>query len=280
MLNGRKIIRVFPRRTKATPDDPDVRINVPPGFFDEADEVHVSVAFTWDLPRAEWLAKQWSPVATVKIGGPATGERSEGFTPGMYLKPGYVITSRGCPNHCWFCDAWKKEGNEVRELEIHDGWNVLDSNILACSDDHIKNVFTMLKRQPIKAQFTGGLEANILNDWHIDLLSWLKPARIFFAYDTPDDYEPLLSAAERIFKAGFLSPASNNVRAYVLIGYPKDTMRAAEERLRAVLNTGMFPMAMVFRNKQGYRDPSWIKFAWPWSRPACISSFKKQSIAV
>jgi len=271
-----KIIRVFPRKTNATPDDENVRVNVPPGFFDEADEVHVSVAFTWDLRRAEWLVKQWSPVAPTKIGGPATGERAEGFTPGMYIKPGYVITSRGCPNRCWFCDAWKIEGNAVRELPITDGWNVLDSNLLACSEDHIRKVFIMLNRQSIKAQFTGGLEATILKDWHVELLAWLKPARIFFAYDTPDDYEPLLNAAKMVFESGFLSPASNNVRAYVLIGYKGDSFTEAEKRLRAVLDTGMFPMAMVWRNKQGYRDPLWVKFAWPWSRPACISSFKKK----
>jgi hypothetical protein len=273
-----RIIRVFPRRTNATPTDPLAIVDRTPGFFDEADEVHVSVAFTYDLPKAEWLAKQWSVVAPVKIGGPATGMRGDAFTPGMYIKPGYVITSRGCPNRCWFCDAWKREGNIVRELKINDGWNVLDSNILACSEDHIKKVFLMLKRQREKAQFTGGLEAKILKDWHIDLLAWLKPARIFFAYDTPDDYEPLLNAAKRVFEAGFLSPASNNVRAYVLIGYKGDTFSEAEKRLKAVLSTGMFPMAMVYRNKQGYRDHDWIKFAWPWSRPACISSFKKTAI--
>lgn len=59
-----KIIRVFPRRTNATPDDENVRINTTPYFDDEADEVHVSVAFTYDMKRAEWLANQWSCVAS------------------------------------------------------------------------------------------------------------------------------------------------------------------------------------------------------------------------
>ena len=140
-----KIIRVFPRRTKATPDDDLVRINQPPGFFDQADEIHISVAWTWDLPKAERLAKQWEQVAPVKIGGPATGMPGDDFTPGMYLKKGYVITSRGCPNRCWFCSVWKREGN-IRELPITEGWNVLDDNLLACSDDHIKAVFKMLAR--------------------------------------------------------------------------------------------------------------------------------------
>ena len=139
-----KIIRVFPRRTNATPIDPLAYIG-PPDLFAEADEVHISVAFTWDLPEAEKLAKQWAAVAPVRIGGPATGEPGGGFEPGRYLKPGYIITSRGCPNRCWFCSVWKREG-DVRELPIRDGWNVLDDNLLACSDTHIKRVFAMLHR--------------------------------------------------------------------------------------------------------------------------------------
>jgi len=54
-----RIIRVFPRQTKATPVYDLVRINCGPTLFDEADEVHVSVAFTWDMPRAEQLARAW-----------------------------------------------------------------------------------------------------------------------------------------------------------------------------------------------------------------------------
>lgn len=49
-----KIIRVFPTKTNATPDDELVRIREVPSLFDEADEVHISVAFTWDIPWAEW----------------------------------------------------------------------------------------------------------------------------------------------------------------------------------------------------------------------------------
>jgi hypothetical protein len=55
------------------------------------------VAFTWDIPWAEELAKHWEHIALVKFGGPAYGTRGEEFTPGMYIKHGYTITSRGCP---------------------------------------------------------------------------------------------------------------------------------------------------------------------------------------
>ena len=42
-----RLIRVFPRITKATPRDDLARFG-PPTLFDEADEVHVSVTFSED----------------------------------------------------------------------------------------------------------------------------------------------------------------------------------------------------------------------------------------
>ena len=266
-----KIIRVFPRKTKATPIDENVRINTTPGFFDEADEVHVSVVFTWDLPRAEWLAKQWLPVAPVKIGGPATGERGGDFVPGMYLKHGYVITSRGCPNACWFCSAWKREGREIRELPITEGQNILDDNLLACSDDHIKSVFTMLSDNKKVIEFTGGLEAARLKKWHCEELFKLKPKQIFFAYDTPDDLEPLYEAGKMLHAAGFKShPSSHCLRCYVLCGYPKDTFKLADRRLHEAMLAGFAPMAMLWRDDTGKCQYDWSKFQRLWARPAII----------
>lgn len=132
-----RIIRVFPRKTRATPDDELSAIDRAPGFFDEADEVHVSVTFTYDKVRAEQLAEQWRWVAPVKIGGVAYGDESLVFKPGMYVRPGYTITSRGCPRRCWFCGVWKKWPT-ANPLPIHDGWNVLDDNLLACPRDHVE----------------------------------------------------------------------------------------------------------------------------------------------
>lgn len=128
MDSNKTIIRVFPTKTSATPNDDLVRIHTTPSLFDEADEVHISVTFTWDIPWAEWAAKQWGAVAPVKVGGPAYNEPGGEFVPGMYMKKGYVITSRGCPNRCWFCTVPKREGGKLRELPVTDGWIVTDDN--------------------------------------------------------------------------------------------------------------------------------------------------------
>jgi hypothetical protein len=269
-----KIIRVFPRRTKLTPDDENVRVACAPGLFDEADEVHVSVLFKEDLPKAERLAKEWSRVAPVKIGGVATGERGGDFVPGMYVKKGAVITSRGCPNQCWFCDAWRNEGNEIRELPITEGWNVLDNNLLRCDERHVRQVFAMLHRQSEPVQFTGGLESAALLDWHIDLLVKLQPKQMFFAYDTPNDLEALQHAGRKLGSAGF-TLASRILRSYCLIGYHNDTFELAEKRLRDCWQAGFVPMAMLYRNGKTEPTREWKRFARVWARPAILCAKMK-----
>lgn len=270
-----KIIRVFPTKTAATPQDEMVRINTGPGFFDEADEIHISVLFSWDLGKAERLVKEWKHVAPVKIGGPATGERGLNFTPGMYVKKGYVLTSRGCPNRCWFCSVWKREGSEIRELPITDGYNLLDDNILACSDSHINAVFEMLKEGKKKfgkpVEFTGGLEAAMLKPWHIERLRELRPKQMFFAYDTPDDLEPLIYAGRMLLDAGW-TRASHILRAYVLCGYQGDSFDKALQRMKETFAAGFLPMAMLFRDKAGKRSFDWMKWQRQFARPAIAST--------
>ncbi len=270
-----KIIRVFPRRTKATPAD-CLAYYGPPDLFAEADEVHVSVTFTWDMPAAMQLARQWAAVALVRVGGPAAGWPGGEFEPGRYLKAGYVITSRGCPNRCWFCSVWKREG-DVRELPIREGWNVLDDNFLACSDRHIRRVFLMLqnqKKQGHRVQFTGGLEAARLQPWHVMLLRDLKPKQIFFAYDTPDDLEPLREAGQALINAGFTT-TSHSLRCYVLVGYPGDSTAKAKKRLSETIEAGFMPMAMLYRDETGERDIEWMRFQKMWARNTIVATEMK-----
>jgi hypothetical protein len=267
------MIRVFPRRTKATPTD-ELSVIGAPDLFSEADKVHISVAFTWDLPEAERLYKLWKAVGPTEIGGPATGAKGGGFTPGLYLKNGYVITSRGCPNQCWFCSVWKREG-ALRELPITDGFNVLDDNFLSCSDNHIQSVFSMLAKQKERPQFTGGLEPLKLKQWHITEMIKLRTRQMFFAYDGPEDREPIFEAG-KLLKANGLNIRSRVPRAYCLIGYPKDTFEAAEKRLIECLEFGFIPMAMLYRDTTGARSIDWARFQTTWARPAIIwSKYRK-----
>ena len=140
------LARVFPRKTSMSPTDEHAYFG-DPVMFPKYDEVHISVTFTWDIKRGYYLKKQWEMVCdNVKIGGPALEDCVDTFTSGKYLKKGMTITSRGCPNKCGFCLVPEREG-KIRELPVVEGNNIADNNLLACSWDHIYDVFEMLKTQ-------------------------------------------------------------------------------------------------------------------------------------
>lgn len=276
-----RVIRVFPRKTKASPDDALAYFG-PPDLFAEADEVHISVTFTWDKARAEQLAEDWRYVAPVTIGGVAYGDDSLEFIPGQYIKPGYTITSRGCPRRCWFCGVWKKWPTP-NLLPIYDGWNILDDNLLACPREHVEAVFAMLRRQTRaqwpdwdgRVEFTGGLEALALEDYQVELLASLTPRpSMFFAYDPGDEFDTLAIAARKLIEASF-TPQSHRLRCYVLIGIPKDTFAAAESRLNQMLDIGFTPFAMLWKpdttSAEKYAPgPEWRPFQRKWARAASI----------
>src|SRR5262245_28878990 len=268
-----RLLRVFPRRTKATPTDALAYVGEP-DLFAQGDAVHISVAFTYDKPYAEELAESWRYVGAITVGGVAYGDPGHEFVPGRYIKEGYTFTSRGCPRRCWFCSVWKRDP-EPRLLPIQDGWNILDDNLLAWPEGHVRAVFAMLQRQGRRVQFTGGLEALSLQDYQVDLLAQLTPKpTCFFAYDPGDAFETLAHAAKRLLEAGFTA-ASHRLRCYVLIGFPKDTFDLAQQRLQAIAGLGFTPMAMLWRpehQKQQKWAPGdgWRTFQRRWARPAII----------
>jgi hypothetical protein len=265
------MIRVFPRKTKWTPPD-DLAFVGEPGLFRPPEmPVRISVTFTWDIPEAERLYRAWSAYySDVQIGGPAFGDPGDNFTPGQFVKPGIVFTSRGCSKDCEWCLAPKREG-WIRELPIADGWDVADNNVLACSRNHIESVFEMLHRQPEPIKFSGGLDAEMLQPWHVDLLKTIRLKFAWFACDYPG----ALQNIERI--ADLMADFSREKkRCYVLIGFNGETVRQAENRLEAVYNMDFLPMAMLYRGpelKQEHWSADWLKLRRTWVRPA---AFKRE----
>jgi hypothetical protein len=270
-----RIARVFPRITKATPRDELCFYDYPPLLgMPEFDEVHISVTFTYDIPKAEDLAEQWRYVGVpVKVGGPAYDDYTREFIPGRYLKEGYTITSAGCHNNCWFCSVPKRAG-KLKELDIKDGYIIQDDNLLGCSKPHVRAVFEMLSRQKEKPIFSGGLEAKLLKPWHVELLQQVKPKEMFFAYDTPDDYEPLVEAGKLLKQAGY-TLKSRKAFCYCLVGYDGDSKRKANRRLTNVLKAGFIPFAMLYKDVNGNENAEWKGFQRLWARPAIIVSRNK-----
>ena len=268
-----QIIRVFPRKTNATPTDALAFVGDPPLFRPDADEVHVSCTFTWDKPEAERLVRAWSAhYPTRRLGGPAYDDAGGEFVPGRYVKDGMTITSRGCPNACGFCFVPKREGR-LRLLEIKPGWDILDNNILACPREHIEAVLAMLDEQPKAARFTGGIEARRVEPWFVERLKRLRLEVLFMAYDQVWEKRFVERAAKMMVDAGL---TRHQVGCYVLCGFYGDTIEAATQRCEWVKGLGVTPFAMYFQDT----IPRPIPFAWrvfrrDWSRPALIWSAKR-----
>jgi hypothetical protein len=114
----------------------------------DIDAVHISVTFSWDMEKAEDLYEQWQILGVpVEVGGPAFDDRMGDFTPGMYVKPGMVFTSRGCSKDCWFCSVPRCSRGVIRELTIHDGWPRYRRLYLQAFDKMLENRYRLGKME-------------------------------------------------------------------------------------------------------------------------------------
>lgn len=265
-----QLLRVFPRRTAMTPRDAMAFVGDPPLFRPGANEVHVSVTFTWDIDEGYRLAEAWGlyyPV--VKIGGPAFASACNEFAPGCYIKPGVVFTTRGCNNRCPWCLVPEREGRLREIADIAPGHIIQDNNLLQASHSHIRKVFTMLNTQRRAATFSGGLDARLLDDWVCKQLRSIRIAYVFLAADTVAALRPL---EEALYRLRFLR--HNQRRVYVLLAYGNETLSDAKKRLETVWKLGGAPFAQLYQPADRYIDYSreWKQLARTWSRPAIMAA--------
>lgn len=270
----KKIIRVFPRKTNMTPTDSLALVGDPPMFYllpewQEVDEVHVSVTFTWDIEQGKRLVMAWSQYhPLVYIGGPAFGDHSGSFTPGRYVKAGVTFTSRGCNWNCPWCLVPKREGR-LRELTDFPAGNIVqDNNLLQCSKEHIRKVFDMLKTQHT-IDFSGGLDSRLVTDEVAYELRSLRVRQLFLSVDSKEALRSLEKAIERL--KGF---SRRQLRCYVLIGFHGETIDEARERLEAVWQLGAMPFAQLYQPPDRYINypREWRNLARTWSRPAAMKA--------
>lgn len=288
-MNG--IIRVFPERTKFTPDDCMVRIGHP--RFAQIDgqvkfndrwlpphkEIHISCIFSWDRALGEKLLEYYREDTNkpVKLGGPAFGSPVDGFTQGMYIKSNIIFTTRGCNNQCPWCIVPKIEGR-LRELPVVAGNVIQDNNFLQANRAHKDKVFDMLRTQK-QICFKGGLEPDLIDDHFVDALQSLyytwgtkkvsRIAELWLACDTDGALPTFKRACAKLTAAGF---DRDKIYCYALIG---DDMDKNEDRLLEIYHAGAMPRAQLYRpfgdTKKEY-GVDWNKFQSQWTRPAATVS--------
>jgi hypothetical protein len=277
------MIRVFARKTSMTPTDDLAFFDEPPLFELPDQPVMVSVTFTWDIQRGLRLLEAWRRLwakrgskCRVRIGGPAFDVSGGKFTPGMFLREGVTITSRGCPKQCPWCLVPVREGRLSR-LYIHPGNIIQDNNLLACPRGHIEQVFDMLITQT-SVQFKGGLDIDYLESWHVDCLKLLWPKELWVSCDNEAGLKRLDKARD------LLSDFSiEQRRCYVLIGFDGDTPDAAQRRLEAVYDQerGFLPQAMFHQPTTTAKRQvplEWFSLNRKWSRLASIRPRKSPAV--
>lgn len=230
--------------------------------------VRISVTFSWHRQEAERIAQHWKQYYDdVRVGGPAYNDPGGEFVPGMFMKEGCTITSRGCPKKCGWCVVPNREG-AIRYLQVKPGWIVQDNNLLACKESHIRAVFDMLREQRRNIFFNGGLDKHFLQPWHRELFDSIPVGELWFACDVMKDI-PHLERAADILKGYPI----RKLRCYTMIGYDGETLSDAESRLETVLKLGFLPFTQLYQPevRKTYPD-AWRKLCRKWARPAAMLS--------
>ncbi len=243
----------------------------------QADEVHVSVTFTWDIEEGYRLRDAWAQYyADVRIGGPAFDACPNGFVPGRYLRHGVTFTTRGCNNKCPWCLVPRREGKLVEFDDFAPGNIIQDNNILQASHAHLERVGQMLKAQRRAAVFSGGIQSNLVNDWVAEWMRGLRIKEVFLAADTFGSLPALRRAVDKL---KFLKPSSDKLRCYVLIGRDGETISEATDRLEAVWDAGCMPFAQLYQPDTHFIEYSkeWKALNRTWSRPAAMRSMHKEA---
>ena len=280
VMISRLILRVFPKKTSYTPIDkltyyPNGIFQAPMfELFPEFGEIHISCSFTWDKAFCRKLQEEWQVFTDkpVKLGGPAFGSVAEDFTPGLYLKPNIIFTSRGCNNNCPWCIVPRIEG-KLKDLPIVPGNIIQDNNFLQTSRRHKEKVFEMLRTQK-NICFKGGLQANLIDDHFVDNVTSLKISELWLACDTDASMSGFKKGCEKLQKAGF---SREKIKCYALIG---DDMDKNEARLQEIYHAGAMPFAQLFREftEQKTEYPrEWKQFARQWQRPAAIKGHMEKN---
>lgn len=245
------------------------------------DKAYFSCIFTWDLPgmvRDINLFRQRG--IALEVGGPAATAMPDyireqtGVIPAVGLDPRFehvpgddyeaIFTSRGCPRGCQFCLVQALEGRKMVEYDnfpIPVGSNpwVCDNNILATSWHHQLLVVEKLKNVR-NLDLNSGFDDRIFAhdpQRYYELYSQLKIERWRFAYDMPDQKEPLTKCVDFLHSKGV---RYSEISVFCLVGFGT-TFEECQEKLQYLVEKGTSPYPMRYRPinspLRNYTPPGW-----------------------
>jgi len=247
----------------------------------QCDRALLSAIFTWTLPgmcQDANLLKQAG--VEVEIGGPAATAMPQyiveqtGITPKYGLDERFehvrgkffaTFTSRGCPRNCPFCLVPKLEGNKMIEYDdftIPVGKNpyLCDNNLLSTSWDHQQLVVDKL-RDVKNLDYNSGFDDRIFiknPEKYWELYRQLKLEAWRFAYDTPEQREPITRCAEFLHGKGV---DHRRILVYCLVGFPGQTFDECREKLQYLIDIGCSPYPQRYRPLDSltrhYTPPGW-----------------------
>jgi hypothetical protein len=120
-------------------------------------------------------------------------------------------------------------------------------------------------------QFTGGLDARLIDTATADQLRSLRVYQIFLACDTAGSLKSLQRAVRR------LAMPRQKLRCYVLIGFNGETISQATARLEDVWGAGCLPFSQLYQPADQWIDypKEWRDLNRSWSRPAAVKAMHK-----
>jgi len=237
-------------------------------LFTIYDKVYGACVFAENAKLAKDIEAAGGIVAGSGTGKPGTlPEEVEHIFPDYSLygisDTAYGFLTRGCPRNCPFCIVSKKEGKESRKVaDLSEWWagqryiKLLDPNLLAAKEaDYL---LLQLYDSGAYIDFTQGLDARLLDNNRIDLLSKMKIKRLHFAWDNPRDTKTqiaLKNFAERAMKH-----KSDYVKykVYVLTNY-WSTHKEDLYRVYWLRDNGYDPYVMIFDKENAPKQTRYLQ---------------------
>jgi len=166
----------------------------------------------------------------------------------------YGFLTRGCPRHCPFCIVGDKEGLKSRKVaDLSQFWNghryikLLDPNLLAC-EQH-EDLLKQLAASGAWVDFTQGLDARLLSDKDIDLISQLKIKMLHFAWDSPKD---------KTVKTALLKFKFRKLKVYVLCNYWSNHEQDLY-RVYWLRDNGYDPYVMIYNKRHAPQETRYLQ---------------------